>query len=154
MLAVTVALLAFAHTLPALAACANTTVPSADITYAYDPDGRLIGVVNASGSAATYQYDVVGNLLSISRPTTSVSALSLSPNNGPVGTCVTVYGYGYSSTPSQNTVTFFGGSNSTALYATPTSIVVAVPSGAFTGPVSVTSPSGMASGPSFTVPLF
>jgi YD repeat-containing protein len=150
-LPVFVALLAFARALPALAACANTTVPSGDITYAYDPDGRLIAAVNASGRAATYQYDVVGNLLSISRPTTSVSVLSLSPNNGPVSTtCVTIYGYGYSSTPSQNTVTF-NGTSTPALYSSPTSIVVAVPSGATSGNVTVTSPSGMASGGPFTV---
>src|SRR5713226_9635483 len=35
-------------------ACTNTTVPSGNITYAYDVNGRLTGVVNASGRAATY----------------------------------------------------------------------------------------------------
>src|ERR1700680_4536769 len=78
-MALAVALVVFVRVSPALATCSNTTVPNGNITYAYDSDDRLIGVVNAGGSAATYQYDVVGNLLSVSRPTAPVSVLSLSP---------------------------------------------------------------------------
>ena len=37
--------------------------------YFYDPLGRLIGVVDGQGSIAAYQYDRVGNLLTISRST-------------------------------------------------------------------------------------
>jgi len=135
----------------AFAQCGNTTVPSGNITYAYDPDGRLVGVVNGSGSAASYQYDAVGNLLSITSPTTAVAILALSPQSGPGSTCVTIYGTGFSATPSQNTVKF-DGTAATVSYSTPTTIVVAVPSGASTGTVSVTSPSGSANSPnSFTV---
>jgi YD repeat-containing protein len=36
-----------------------------NITYGYDPAGRLTSVTNASGTTATYSYDPVGNLLSI-----------------------------------------------------------------------------------------
>ena len=36
-----------------------------NITYTYDPAGRLATVTNASGTTATYTYDPVGNLLSI-----------------------------------------------------------------------------------------
>ncbi len=36
-----------------------------NITYAYDPAGRLTSVTNPSGTTATYSYDPVGNLLSI-----------------------------------------------------------------------------------------
>ena len=43
----------------AASACTNTTVPSGNITYAYDVNGRLTGVVNPSGRAATYAYDAV-----------------------------------------------------------------------------------------------
>jgi YD repeat-containing protein len=132
------------HPLPSIAACSNTTVASGNITYAYDPDGRLVGVVNASGSVATYQYDVVGNVLAISRPTAAVSVLAMSPSNGvPGNTCVTIYGSGFSATLSQDTVQF-NGTTATLSYATPTTIVATVPSGAHTGPVSVTSPSGSA----------
>jgi len=136
---------------PALGQCSNTTVPSGDVTYAYDPDGRLVGVVNSSGSAASYQFDAVGNLLSITRPATTVNILALSPQSGPASTCVTIYGTGFSATPSQNTVTF-DGTAGTVSYSTPTTIVVAVPSGASSGTVSVTSPSGSANSPNpFTV---
>jgi len=135
----------------AFATCSNTTVPSGNITYAYDPDGRLVGVVNSSTSAASYQFDAVGNLLSITRPTAAVNVLALSPQSGPASTCVTIYGTGFSVTPSQNTVTF-DGTAGTVSYSTPTTIVVAVPSGASSGTVSVTSPSGSANSPNpFTV---
>ena len=150
LIALTAIISALLRVSPALATCPNTTVPSGSITYAYDSDDRLIGVVNVSASAATYQYDVVGNLLSISRPTEPVLLLSLSPNNGPSATCVTIYGRGYSSTASQNTVTF-NGTSAPVLYSTATTIVVAVPSGASTGNVTVTSPSGLANGGPFTV---
>ena len=135
----------------AFAQCSNTSVPSGNITYAYDPNGRLVGVVNSSGSAASYQFDTVGNLLSITRPTAAVNVLALSPQSGPASTCVMIYGTGFSSTPSQNTVKF-DGTAGTVSYSTPTTIVVAVPSGASTGTVSVTSPSGSANSPNpFTV---
>lgn len=49
--------------------------------YFYDPLGRLIGVVDGQGSIAAYQYDRVGNLLSISRSTASPPTItSVSPN--------------------------------------------------------------------------
>ena len=49
--------------------------------YFYDPLGRLIAVVDGQGSIAAYQYDRVGNLLSISRSTASPPTItSVSPN--------------------------------------------------------------------------
>ncbi len=53
----------------AASACTNTTVPSGNITYAYDVNGRLTGVVNLFRRAATYAYDAVGNVTSIANPT-------------------------------------------------------------------------------------
>lgn len=44
----------------------NMSLP-VPINYSYDDLGRLIGVVDKNGDAATYSYDAVGNLLSISR---------------------------------------------------------------------------------------
>ena len=35
--------------------------------YFYDELGRLVGVVDGQGNAAVYNYDAVGNLLSIQR---------------------------------------------------------------------------------------
>ncbi len=35
------------------------------ITYLYDDLGRLVRVIDENGDAATYHYDAVGNVLSI-----------------------------------------------------------------------------------------
>src|SRR5713101_6214217 len=70
--------LSFAHS--GFAACANTTVPSGNITYAYDVNGRLTGVVNGSGKAAAYAYDALGNVTSIANPTAAVTLLGVSLN--------------------------------------------------------------------------
>ena len=123
-------------------ACTNTTVPSGNITYAYDVNGRLTGVVNPSGRAATYVYDAVGNVTSIANPTAAVTLLGVSLNST---ICATIYGTGFSATPSQNTVTF-NGSSATVDFSTPTTIVITISalscSPTCSVPVSVTSPSG------------
>jgi YD repeat-containing protein len=127
-----------------------TATPTPSITYIYDAVGRLIAVVNASGNAATYQYDNVGNLLSTSTTNGSqVSIFALSPNNGPVNSSVTIYGDGFSTTASQNTVTF-SGQAATVISSTQTTIATTVPTGAVTGSVTVTAPAGSATA-SFTV---
>lgn len=54
------------------------------------------------------------------------------------GTILTVSGTGFSTTPSANVVSFTGGKTASALSATATSLTVAVPAGAQTGPVVVT----------------
>src|SRR6266851_6827561 len=123
-------------------ACTNTTVPSGNITYAYDVNGRLIGLVNPSDRAATYAYDAVGNVTSIANPTAPVVLLGVALNGQ---TCATIYGTGFSATPSQNTVTF-NGSSATVDFSTPTTIVVSISAlscpPTCSVPVSVTSPSG------------
>jgi YD repeat-containing protein len=47
----------------ALLGDANAQTPT--IGYVYDSVGRLVAVYDASGNAAVYNYDLVGNLLSI-----------------------------------------------------------------------------------------
>jgi YVTN family beta-propeller protein/YD repeat-containing protein len=42
---------------------------AADVAYLYDDLGRLARVIAANGQAATYRYDAVGNILSITRET-------------------------------------------------------------------------------------
>ena len=122
----------------------NTVDDTSGISYFYDELGRLKAVVNPIGEAATYSYDPVGNLLSISRYDSSqVSIVEFTPNSGPVGTTVTIYGTGYSTTPSQNTVTF-NGVAATVTSASATKIVTSVPAGATTGTIAVTSPTGSA----------
>ena len=57
------------------------------------------------------RYDVVGNLLSITRSTGSPSALaifSFSPAQGSVGQTVVIQGQNFSATPSANTAQFNG----------------------------------------------
>ena len=121
-----------------------------NVTYVYDAAGRLIDVIDGLGNAATYNYDPAGNLLSITTSDDSpLSIFSLSPNNGPIATPVTIYGDGFSATPSQNTVTFAGHA-ATVTGSTLTTISTSVPTGAVTGNVTVTAPLGSASKP-FTV---
>ena len=110
----------------------------------YDEVGRLVAVIDVAGEAAVYRYDAVGNLLSISRYSAAVvSLIEFTPKRGMVGTGVTIYGTGFSTTANQNTVTF-NGVAATVTSATATRIVTTVPAGATTGPITVTAPGGNA----------
>jgi len=114
------------------------------IQYTYDDLGRLIGVTDAFGNGAVYSYDTVGNILSISRiDPGQVSVIGFSPSSGSAGTTVTINGTGFSTTASQNAVTF-NGSSASVTSSTASQIVATVPSGAATGPITVTAPNGSA----------
>jgi len=66
-----------------------------NVQYVYDALGRLTQVIDPSGNTAMYNYDAVGNMLSITRSTTSPSSLaifSFSPTQGSVGQTVTIQG--------------------------------------------------------------
>ncbi len=61
--------------------------------YIYDDLGRLSQVIDGQGNVATYTYDAVGNLLSITRNTDGVGAptiTALTPNTGSAGASVNV----------------------------------------------------------------
>jgi YD repeat-containing protein len=122
------------------------------ISYFYDELGRLTGASDSQGNTATYTYDAVGNLLSISvNPSSQASVVTFDPVSGHVGASVTISGTGFSSTASQNTVTF-NGTTATVTSASSTQLVVTVPTGATTGPIHVTAPGGSATSSSpFTV---
>jgi YD repeat-containing protein len=124
----------------------------APVTYFYDALGRLAGVVDGNGESAVYVYDAVGNLLAIERHSNgTVGIVQFTPSSGPIATTVTISGTGFSTTPSQNTLTF-NGVAATVTGATATQLVATVPSGATTGTIAVTTPSGSASsGSPFTV---
>jgi YD repeat-containing protein len=128
------------------------TAFAADVTYVYDENGRVSGVVDATGNAATYSYDSNGNIVSIGRIASGqVHIIGFSPSKGSVGATVTISGTGFSTTASLNTITF-NGVAATVTTATASQIIAAVPSGAATGPIAITSPSGTAtSSTSFTV---
>jgi YD repeat-containing protein len=127
---------------------------SSGVIYGYDALGRLTSVIdNSSGQAAVYNYDAVGNILSIARSSTGGSPAigSFSPPSGSPQTEVTISGINFSATPSQNTVSF-NGTAATVYRSTATTLVVAVPAGATTGPITVTTSAGSStSSASFTV---
>ena len=113
---------------------------SALVQYFYDDVGRLIRVVDGNGNVATYAYDAVGNLLSISRSSVpannGLAILSFSPQSGTVGQIVTIQGQGFNTTASANAVQF-NGVAATVTVATANTLTVTVPAGATTGPISV-----------------
>ncbi|HEX9757837.1 MAG TPA: IPT/TIG domain-containing protein [Nitrospiria bacterium] len=131
-----------------------SVVKTDEARYFYDDLGRLIGVVDGQGDVAVYNYDAVGNLLSIERfasSGTDIGILALSPSKGEVGIDVEIQGYGFSPTPADNQVAF-NGTAATVSSSTPNIIIAAVPSGATTGPVTVTNSNGTATSPEpFTV---
>jgi YD repeat-containing protein len=134
-----------------LACLAHPLNAFAGDTYVYDPAGRLKAVVDSLGRSAVYNYDLAGNLRSITNGDSSHTAVyTIAPNNGPVGTSVTIYGDGFSTTPSQNTVVFSSGKTATVTASTQTTITTTVPGGTIIGVVTVTSPAGAAS-TNFTV---
>jgi YD repeat-containing protein len=114
------------------------------ITYIYDDLSRLKAVVDPTGDTAVYNYDAVGNLLSIDRHASStVSVVEFQPKSGPANTTVTIQGSGFSTTPNQNTITFNGTATSVSS-ATIASLTVTVPPGATSGLINVTAPGGSA----------
>ena len=130
---------------------ASLAAQSGTIRYIYDELGRLAGVIDGNGDAAVYHYDAVGNLLSITRSTsTQVEIIDFTPDSGPSGHSVTIYGTGFSATPGSNTVTF-NGTSATVTTASTTHLVVSVPSGATTGTIAVTSPNGSDSSATYFV---
>ena len=122
-----------------------------DISYVYDESGRLISVVTAT-ETVTYTYDSAGNLLSTTRTNTNLpSIIEFTPNSSPIGATVTIFGTGFSTTSSQNTVKF-NGVTATIASATATQIVTSVPASATTGAITVNTPLGLAtSSTPFTV---
>jgi YD repeat-containing protein len=120
--------------------------------YVYDDAGRLLAVIDPTSDTAVYTYDAVGNLLSITRqPSSQLAIFNFTPKRGPIGTVVTIYGTGFSATPSQNTITF-NGTAATVTSATTTQLVTTVPGGATTGPIALTTPGGSTtSADAFTV---
>jgi YD repeat-containing protein len=110
----------------------------ADVQYVNDENDRLVEVVDAAGNSAMYQYDDAGNLLSIQRHTPDDLAIAeFTPDRGPVGTAVTIYGIGFSTTAANNAITF-NGVAAPVIAASPTMLTTTVPTGATTGLISVT----------------
>jgi YD repeat-containing protein len=129
------------------------TVIALSVFYAYDELNRLVQVSDPVGNSATYRYDPVGNLTAIERPGPSGVVISeFTPNSGPVGTSVTIFGSGFSATPAQNTVTF-GGTSAYVTSASATQLTTTVPAGLSAGSytVGVSRPGGSATRDAFVV---
>lgn len=106
--------------------------------YVYDESGRLARIIDSSGIVLDYVYDANGNILEIRR--TSINGIAIfgfAPQQGPVSSTVTIQGQGFSVTPAANDVRF-NGTAATVLSASTSSLVVTVPAGATSGPITVT----------------
>lgn len=125
---------------------------SQQVQHIYDENGRLVGTIAPNGEAARWTYDPAGNITKIDRFLASqTSVIEFSPNGGAAGSTVTIWGTGFSTTPSQNTVTI-NGVTATVSTATANRLTVTVPAGATSGAIVVTAPSGTATAPgSFSV---
>ena len=120
-----------------------TTSRAAELQYIYDNLNRLSAVVQSDGTAAVYNYDAVGNLISITdKLPGDVTIVGFLPSSGPVGTSVTITGIGFSETLGDNQVIFGGGVEAAVLSSTLTTITTTVPDGAITGPIKVTTTTG------------
>jgi len=102
--------------------------------------GSVTVTVGGFTSAGT-QFDVIG----------AMSITSLSPAAAPVGASVTIAGSNFGSTQSNSSVGFYGAAATTFTSWSNTQIVVAVPAGATTGPISVTVAGNTATSPTFTL---
>ena len=132
-----------------LATCSPNLSSASQADYAYDDLGRLTAVVDEAGNTAIYNYDAVGNLLGIDRFTPGGSGIgiyALLPGKGGVGSQVKIQGYGFDSTPGNNTVTF-NGTAATVVSSTTYAIIATVPTSATTGTVTVTNTNGSANSP-------
>lgn len=107
-------------------------------TYTYDANGRVVAVTKDGGASAQYSYDSVGNLVQISStPAGQLAIFAFMPTHGTTGTQVLIEGQGFSSTPAGNSVSF-AGVLATVLSASSNQLTTTVPSGATTGPISIT----------------
>jgi RHS repeat-associated protein len=111
------------------------------ITYVYDDIGRIEAVIDTTqtNGLATYIYDPLGNLTQITRTaiTTTPQIVDFHPHTVATGNPITIYGTGFSSTPSKDLVTFTGGATATATAATQTTATVTVPTSAAAGPIKI-----------------
>ncbi|MGH9769585.1 MAG: IPT/TIG domain-containing protein, partial [Blastocatellia bacterium] len=97
--------------------------------YFHDANGRLKAVLSPTGEAAIYEYDPAGNFTSITRRAANeLSIIEFTPGAGGAGVSVTIYGTGFSATPSANTVKF-NGTPATVTAATKIQLAVNVPAG-------------------------
>ena len=110
------------------------------------PQGAATGPVSFTfaGDPATYTLPIPFTVINVPAPTVS----SISRASGPVGSTVVITGTNLSRATS---VTFGGVLATVGGIDSDTQITAVVPVGAVTGPIQVTTPTGVASSPTFTV---
>jgi len=108
-------------------------------SYVYDANGHVVAVTASNGTSVQYGYNTLGHTSQISAPLSpgQLAIFAFMPTHGEAGTQVAIQGQGFDSNAANDTVSF-NGTVATILSASSTQLVTAVPSGATTGPISVT----------------
>ena len=130
-----------------------TSAAYATTYYTYDNLGRVTQVTESNGTTTQYTYDADGNITSITRTagSTALSIGAVSTPSGAVGSTITINGSGFSSIPSQDTVTI-NGVAAQVTYASENRLVVVIPNGATSGNIEITTQNGsITSNSPFTV---
>ncbi|WP_161554292.1 beta strand repeat-containing protein [Stenotrophobium rhamnosiphilum] len=113
--------------------------------YYYNGSNQLVQIVNDTSSrVVTYSYDANGSVVAVN--SVAVSALTISgftPAAGAVGSQVTIYGTGFDPVPANNIVAI-NGTSTLVSSASATQLVTSVPTGASTGKITVSNPTGSA----------
>jgi YD repeat-containing protein len=120
-----------------LLACGVASAQST--SYVYDANGRVVAVTANNGTSVQYGYNPLGHTNQISSALSpgQLAIFAFAPTHGVAGTEVTVEGQGFSGSAANDSVSF-NGTTATVLSASATQLVVNVPDGATTGPISVT----------------
>ncbi|WP_448130203.1 IPT/TIG domain-containing protein [Stenotrophomonas rhizophila] len=112
-------------------------LPTVASQYAYDQNGQLIAISSDAGISAHYVYDSLGNLKAIEKlGAGDLAIFSFAPTRGVAGTKVQLKGHGFDPDASANVVRFAGVA-AIVESATGTALLVSVPFGAATGPITV-----------------
>lgn len=120
----------------------------AAIHYVYDELHRLVAVVDQQGKAATYTYAAAGNILRIERFDAAaipgaVGITLVAPGSREVGGVIQIFGKGFDGIAAGNSVSV-NGVLATVISAAPNRVVVAVPDGATSGPLTIATAQGTA----------
>ena len=119
-------------------------------TFTFNSDTQITATVPSGATTGPISVTAAGTAPSASNFTVipSPAITSFNPTSGPVGTSVTITGTAFTGV----TAVTFNGVGATFTFNSDTQITAAVPSGASTGPVAVTTPGGTSqSSTSFTV---
>lgn len=122
----------------------NTTATSVSV----DSDTQITATVPSGATTGAISVTTAaGTATSSTNFTVTLSVTGFSPFSGPAGTSVTITGTGFTGA----TAVSFNGTSATFTFNSDTQIMATVPSGATTGPISVTATGTASSASNFTV---